>query len=135
MKTGNLSITAIVQKILTGRITPFNFLVLLGFIASLSLLYIYMQIYCSSLSEKINWSSKRMKSLRKENIRLTVEYNGMIKPERIIPRAIKLGMKRGSSYNMSDLTFNRDSGQFSSESLRNPLIDGQLVSNSSVGRE
>ncbi|MBD3179885.1 MAG: hypothetical protein GF417_09920 [Candidatus Latescibacteria bacterium] len=135
MKTGNLSITAIVQKILTGRITPFNFLVLLGFIASLSLLYIYMQIYCSSLSEKINWSSKRMKSLRKENIRLTVEYNGMIKPERIIPRAIKLGMKRGSSYNMSDLTFNRDSGQFSRESLRNPLIDGQLVSNSSVDRE
>lgn len=135
MKSDNLSISGIVQKILAGKITPFNFLVLLGFIASLSLLYIYMQVYSSSLSERINRSSKKLRSLRKNNIRLTVEYNSLIKPERIIPRALKLGMKRGSSYSISDLTLNRNQRLFKDKESENSLDGEQLVSNSSAGRE
>jgi len=135
MKSDNLSISGIVQKILAGKITPFNFLVLLGFIASLSLLYIYMQVYSSSLSERINRSSKKLRSLRKDNIRLTVEYNSLIKPERIIPRALKLGMKRGSSYSISDLTMNRNQRLFKDKEPDNSLDGEQLVSNSSAGRE
>lgn len=135
MKIDNLSISGLVQKILAGKITPFNFLVLLGFIASLSLLYIYMQVYSSSLSERINRSSKYLRSLRKDNIRLTVEYNSLIKPERIIPRALKLGMKRGCSYSISDLTLNRNQRLFKDKEPENSLDGEELVSNSSAGRE
>jgi cell division protein FtsL len=135
MKINDFSVSALVQKILTGRITPFNFLILLGFVASLTLLYICLQIYSSNLSERINSSSKTMRSLRKENIRLTVEYNRLIKPERIIPKALKLGMKRGSSYNINDLTLERNQRLFSGNSFRDNLSDGQLVSNSGIGKE
>jgi len=135
MKTNKISISGIVQRILTGKITPFSFLILLGFIASLTLLYIYMQVHCSSLSERINSCSREMRSLRKQNIRLTVEYNQLIKPERIIPRALKLGMKRGSSHSISDLTLERNQRLFREKRAENSLAESQFVSNSSVGRE
>ena len=135
MKTNKISISGIVQKILTGKITPFNFLVLLGFIASLSLLYIYMQIYCSSLSDRINSCTTEMRSLRKENIKLMVEYNQLIKPERIIPMALKLGMKRGSSHSINDLTLERNQRLFREKRAENTLAGSQFVSNSSMGRE
>ena len=96
MNTGNAysyGLSLIIKRTLEGRVGPLNFILLLGFISSLMLLYISLHFYFYSISEQIEKGLEREKALMNENVRLVRMYNELSSPERVIPLAGKLGMR------------------------------------------
>jgi len=100
----NYSIQVIVNRVLEGKISQLNFLILLGFVATLAMLYIGLHVYSYSLSEGISTCSKKCTFLREKKVWLVSDYNRLVAPERIIPEVEKMGMKQGSSMNINELT-------------------------------
>ncbi len=105
----NLSL--IVKKALDGRVSPFNFLLLLGFISSVVLLYISLHVHFSTLSANISYGFQQREDLRDQKNFLTAEYNRLISPERIIPLALEDGLKAGSPGEISRLAFYENADQ------------------------
>jgi len=92
-KTHSYGLSLFIKKALEGRIGPMNFILLLGFVSSLLLLYISLHFYFFNISEQIELSTEREKVLMNESARLLTEYNDLTSPERIIPLAKKLLMR------------------------------------------
>jgi cell division protein FtsL len=86
-------LSLIIKRTLEGRVGPLNFILLLGFISSLMLLYISLHFYFYNISEQIEKGLEREKTLTNENVRLVRMYNELSSPERVIPLAKKLGMR------------------------------------------
>ena len=102
----------LINRVLAGKISQLNFLILLGFAATLAMLYIGLHVYSYSLSEGISSRSKKCTFLREKKIWLLADYNRLIAPERIIPEVRKMGMRQGSSMNINDLTLYRKNQLF-----------------------
>ncbi len=92
-KTQTYGLSIFIKKALEGRIGPMNFILLLGFVSSLLLLYISLHFYFFNISEQIELCTEREKVLMNESARLLTEYNDLTSPERIIPLAKKLHMR------------------------------------------
>jgi hypothetical protein len=86
-------LSLVIKRTLKGRIGPLNFILLLGFVSSLLLLYISLHFYFYNISEQIETGLEREKTLMNENVRLVTLYNDLSSPERVIPLAKKLGMR------------------------------------------
>ena len=96
MNTNNTQaygLSLFIKKTLEGRIGPMNFILLLGFVSSLLLLYISLHFYFFNISEQIELCTEREKVLMNESARLLTEYNDLTSPDRIIPMAKKLRMR------------------------------------------
>ena len=92
-KRHSYGLSLFIKKALEGRIGPMNFILLLGFVSSLLLLYISLHFYFFNISEQIELCTEREKALMNESARLLTEYNDLTSPERIIPLAKKLRMR------------------------------------------
>jgi len=92
-KTHSYGLSLFIKKALEGRIGPMNFILLLGFVSTLLLLYISLHFYFFSISEQIELCTERGKALMNESACLLTEYNDLTSPERIIPLAKKLRMR------------------------------------------
>jgi len=86
-----------VKRALEGRIGPVSFLLVIGFFSSLVLLYISLQVYFFNVSNEIVASRLRLDYLRERNVQLVAQYNDLVSPAIILPRATELGMRAGSS--------------------------------------
>ncbi len=87
--------SGIVKKVLEGRISPLNFMIMLGFFSTLILFYISLHVHFLSMAADIRDCRERLLMMRDQNARLTTRYNEMISPSRIIPAARQLGLKAG----------------------------------------
>lgn len=88
----------IIRRAFAGRVSPLNFLLVLGFFSTLVLLYISLHVHFFSISQNISHRCEKLSDLMDRNARLTAEFNEMISPERIIPIARgRLGMRAGST--------------------------------------
>lgn len=121
-KNNYYSVQVIIKRILEGRITPVNFLILVGFAASLALLYICLHVYSYTLSEQVNSASSRARFLREKKIWLMADYNKLTSPEKIIPEVQKMGMRPGSSVDISELTLYRRSRPFEGDASEVPEV-------------
>jgi cell division protein FtsL len=92
-KIHSYGLSLFIKKALEGRIGPMNFILLLGFVSSLLLLYISLHFYFFNISEQIELCTERENALMNESARLLTEYNDLASPERIIPLARKLRMR------------------------------------------
>jgi cell division protein FtsL len=92
-KSHSYGLSLFIKKALEGKIGPMNFILLLGFVSSLLLLYISLHFYFFNISEQIELCTEREKALMNESARLLTEYNDLASPERIIPLAKKLRMR------------------------------------------
>jgi hypothetical protein len=88
-------LSGIIKKILEGRISPLNFLLILGFLSTLVLLYVSLHVHFLSVSRDIRDCREKLLMLRDQKARLTTRYNEMISPGQIIPAAKQLGLKPG----------------------------------------
>ncbi len=104
----NYSVPLILKRTVQGRITSVNFLILVGFAATLALFYICMHVYSYTLSEQLSSASARARFLREKKIWLMADYNGLISPDKIIPEVQKMGMRPGSRVDISELTLYRN---------------------------
>jgi hypothetical protein len=86
-----------VKRAIEGRVSPVSFLLVLGFLSSLVLLYISLHVYFFNVSNDIVASREKLDYLMDRNARLTAQYNELAAPGRIIPMAKDLGMRAGSS--------------------------------------
>jgi cell division protein FtsL len=96
MNTSNANsygLSLIIKRTLEGRVGPLNFILLLGFVSSLLLLYISLHFCFFNISEQIEAGREREKALMNESVHLVALYNDLSSPERIIPLAKKLGMR------------------------------------------
>ncbi|UCF06680.1 MAG: hypothetical protein JSV33_06555 [bacterium] len=89
-------ISLIVKRALEGRISPLNFMLVLGFFSSLVLLYISLHVYLFTISKDITTNRERRAEMMDQNTRLTAIYNDLIAPERIIPLVERMGLRAGS---------------------------------------
>ena len=88
-----------------------NFILLLGFVSSLLLLYISLHFYFFTISEQIELCTEREKVLMNESARLLTEYNDLSSPKRILPLAEKLHMRASTPEEIERLAvYEEDSG-------------------------
>ncbi|MDD3642146.1 MAG: hypothetical protein PHQ19_01595 [Candidatus Krumholzibacteria bacterium] len=90
-------ISTVLRRALEGRIGPLNFLILLGSLSSLLLLYISLHVHAESIMTRIDESRKRCDMLRDEKTTLMAERNELSKAERILPLVERFGMVPGSA--------------------------------------
>ncbi len=105
----------VIKKALEGRISPVNFLLIVGFFSSLVLLYISLHVHFQTLSGQINSGVLRADKLSEEKIFLTAEHNRLTSPDRIIPLVQELGLKAGSMEEMKRVACYDDRKQLRKE--------------------
>jgi hypothetical protein len=110
-------VSLIIKRALEGRMSPLNFLLVLGFFCSLVLLYISLHVYFFSMSQDISERRDKLELLMDNNVRLTAEYNDLVSPDRIIPIVRKLGMRVGSPAEIKRLALYESKERRSSESI------------------
>jgi hypothetical protein len=110
-------VSLIIKRALEGRISPLNFLLILGFFCSLVLLYISLHVYFFSMSQDISERRDKLDVLIDNNVRLTAEYNDLISPDRIIPIVRELGMRAGSPSEIKRLALYESKERRGSESI------------------
>jgi hypothetical protein len=89
----SFDIALIVKRAIEGKISPLNFLIILGFFSSIILLYISLRVHCSALSEDISTGHGKLERLMNANAQLHETYNDLTSYERIIPLALELGLR------------------------------------------
>lgn len=90
-------ISTLLRRAIEGRIGPLNFLIVLGFLSSLLLLYISLHVHAESVSTRIDECRKRRDMLQDEKTYLMAERNELSKAERILPLVERFGMVPGSA--------------------------------------
>ncbi len=108
-------VSIVVRNTFEGRLSPLNFLLLLGFFSSLVMLYISLHVHFHSLSERISEGEERRKMLREEKIYLTAEHDKLTSHERIIPIVQNLGFRAGYSNEINRVALYDDRKQFRRE--------------------
>ena len=96
-----------IKRALEGRVTPLQFLLILGFFSSLMLLYISLHVHFFNMSNEIVMNRERLDVLMDANVRLMAVYNDLSSPGRIIPMAQGLKMRPGSSGEVRRLALRR----------------------------
>jgi hypothetical protein len=95
--TDLFGLSMIIKKAIEGRVGPLSFILLLGFISSLLLLYISLGFHIFSISEQLDAANEREKMLQNENGRLRSTYNELTSREKIIPYAKLFDMRECTS--------------------------------------
>ena len=95
--TDLFGLSLIIKKAIEGRVGPLSFILLLGFVSSLLLLYISLGFHIFSISEQLDAAIEREKMLQNENGRLKSTYNELTSREKIIPYAELLDMRECTS--------------------------------------
>ncbi len=95
--TDLFGLSLIIKRAIEGRIGPLSFILLLGFISSVLLLYISLGFHIFSISEQLDAAIEREKMLQNENGRLRSTYNELTSREKIIPYAKLLEMRECTS--------------------------------------
>ena len=95
--TDLFGLSLIIKKTIEGRVGPLSFILLLGFVSSVLLLYISLGFHIFSISEQLDAASEREKMLQNENGRLRSTYNELTSREKIIPYAELLDMRECTS--------------------------------------
>ncbi len=108
----------VIKKALEGRISPMNFLLIVGFFSSLVLLYISLHVHFQTLSGQINSGMVQAEKLGEEKILLTAEHNRLTSPDRIIPLVQELGLKAGSTEEVTRIACYDNRKQFRKEAVR-----------------
>ncbi len=89
----SFDIAWIVKRAIEGKISPLNFLIILGFFSSIALLYVSLRVHCSTISEDFNASQSKLERVMNTNAHLHARYNDLTSYERIIPLALELGLR------------------------------------------
>lgn len=84
------------RRVLEGRVSPLQFLIIVGAFATLLLLYISLHVCFFNLSTELEAASIHRDALTDRNARLIEAYNELAAPARIIPLARELGMRAGA---------------------------------------
>lgn len=135
-KVHSYGLTLFIKRALEGRIGPMNFILLLGFVSSLLLLYISLHFYFFNISEQIELCTEREKALMNESARLLTEYNDLTSPERIIPLAKKLRMRASTPEEVERLAvFEEGSKDGRSPAWARADIGGSEDSFDGIGRK
>ena len=108
-------VSIVLRKTFEGRLSPLNFLLILGFFSSLVMLYISLHVHFYSLSERISEGEKRREMLREEKIYLIAEHDRLTSHERIVPIVQDLGFRAGYSSEISRVALYDDRKQFKRE--------------------
>lgn len=95
--TDLFGLSLIIKKTIEGRVGPLSFILLLGFVSSVLLLYISLGFHIFSISEQLDVAIEREKMLQNENGRLRSTYNELTSREKIIPYAALLDMRECTS--------------------------------------
>jgi cell division protein FtsL len=95
--TDLFGLSLIIKKAIEGRVGPLSFILLLGFVSSVLLLYISLGFHIFSISEQLDAAIEREKMLQNENGRLRSTYNELTSREKIIPYAELLDMRECTS--------------------------------------
>ena len=95
--TDLFGLSLIMKKAIEGRVGPLSFILLLGFVSSVLLLYISLGFHIFSISEQLDAAIEREKMLQNENGRLRSTYNDLTSREKIIPYAKLLEMRECTS--------------------------------------
>ena len=109
------TVTIVLRKTFEGRLSPLNFLLLLGFFSSLVMLYISLHVHFHSLAERISNGEKTREMLREEKIYLIAEQDRLTSHERIIPIVKDLGFRAGNASEISRIALYFDRQQFRRE--------------------
>ncbi|MBU8922273.1 MAG: hypothetical protein KOO63_10690 [Bacteroidales bacterium] len=110
------AVTLVIRRALEGRISPLNFLLIVGFFSSLVLLYISLHVHFQTLSGELNDEVRLKQKLTEERIFLTAEHDRLSSPERIIPLVKELGLRAGSSEEVKRVAFYNSRKLFKKES-------------------
>lgn len=86
-----------IKRTLEGKISPLSFLLIVGFISSLVMLYISLHVHFQTLAGDINDNTVLRERLVEEKSRLTAEHDRLSSPERIIPLVMEQGLIAGGS--------------------------------------
>ncbi|MBN2072072.1 MAG: hypothetical protein JW814_11515 [Candidatus Krumholzibacteriota bacterium] len=108
-------VSIVLRRTFEGKLSPMNFLLILGFFSSLVMLYISLHVHFYSLSEKISEGEERVEMLREEKIYLTAEQDRLTSHERIIPIVQDLGFRAGYSSEINRVALYEDHRKFSNE--------------------
>lgn len=84
------------RRVLEGRVSPLQFLIIVGAFATLLLLYISLHVCFFTLSTELEAANVHRDALTESNARLIERYNELAAPARIIPLARDLGMRAGA---------------------------------------
>lgn len=95
-RTGRGAAAPLFRKAIEGKIGAFNFLITLGFLLSLLLLFVSLHVHFETISRRIEDGNRHRSSLRDQKTRLISERNDLVSPERILPLAEKSGLEPGS---------------------------------------
>jgi len=86
----------VLRRAFEGKIGALNFLIALGFLLSLLLLFVSLHVHFETVSRRIDDGTRRRNSLRDEKTRLISLRNDLVAPERILPLAEMAGLGPGS---------------------------------------
>jgi hypothetical protein len=99
-----LSISYLVKRALEGKISPLNFMIILGFFSTIVLLYISLRVHYYTITGDISSNRIVRERLENTNAELIAEYTRMSAPERIIPLAEGMGLQVCSQEDVIRLT-------------------------------
>ena len=109
------AIVLVFKRALEGRISPFNFLLIIGFFSSVVLLYITLHVHFATITGEINDGLKTKEVLSEELASLTAEHNRLTSPDRIIPIVVKQGLKAGTAGEIRRIAFYNNREQYRRE--------------------
>jgi len=95
--------SVLVRRALEGKVGTVGLILILGFFSSLVLLYISLHVYFLDVSERIENDRTRLLRLTNDNLYLKSQYHELISPKKIIPLARRLGMRPGSSEEVTNV--------------------------------
>ncbi len=96
-ENGQSALYGFMKRVLEGRISPFQFIFLLGSFSTLVLLYISLHVCCFNVSNELATENDRVEALLELNVRLMTRYNELAAPGYVIPLAQDLGMRPGTN--------------------------------------
>jgi hypothetical protein len=116
------------HRILEGRISPLEFIALIGSFSTLVLLYISLHVCFFNLSTDIAAQSDRAEALMEHSVRLTAQYNELAAPGRIIPLAREYGMRPGEHEEVDRLAVRGDGSSAGERSWAEATVEGTFES-------
>ncbi len=123
---GRSTLYSFMKRVLEGRISPLQFIMLIGSFSTLVLLYISLHVCFFNLSTEIAAESDRAEALMESNVRLMARYNELAAPGRIIPLARENGMRPGAHEEVQRLAVTGDGAGAGGLSWAEATIDKAL---------
>jgi hypothetical protein len=111
------------KRVLEGRVSPLEYIALIGSFSTLVLLYISLHVCFFNLSKEIAAEGDRFETLLERNVRLMARYNELAAPARIIPLAIGYGMQPGTPNEVERFAVSADGATDGDRSWAEAVLD------------